>query len=315
MRASPLLVALGSALSLSACISLPPIMDEEARVRAAVAEQNRQAQRPSTLCAAQPGSPFAFRKKVLVLNFPVANPREAADLPGLPGAWSRALQQRLAASDRFILRDGSQHRIDPNDPDPRSQIIALARQFDAQIVVAGQIERLNISEKQLRIGAYKPIPLPGDDQRDLSAQLEIFDGLSGTPIKRALSSHTAKGDIVRHTPTPLASPFDDSDLGKALTQLLHEQGELVEDELACLPMQARILRAQLHEVHIDAGFTSQLKPGDRLKVFQNPGGSDQRSEKMYGDLLIKQVFPETAIGILDGGERPDWRFNGFVRAW
>lgn len=306
---------LTAGFGLSGCISLPPLpLDEEARVRAQVAEQARQAQRPSSACPAQQGSPFAYRKKLLVLSFPLARPLEGADIPGLATTWSQALQKRLAATDRFLVRDGSGFRLDPAD-DPRTQIITLAREFDAQLVVAGRIDNLRSEEKVMRIGAFKPLPLPGDDRRTIESSLEVYDGATGTRIRHTAFSALLEGIVLNPLRSPLQGDFGDSELGKALAAMVHGQGEAVEDELACLPMQARIVRTERHEVHIDAGFSSGLQPGDRLKVVQRAGGGEHAAELRYGDLIISQVLPESAVGYLDGGAQPDWRFNGFVRAW
>lgn len=308
------LVCLLAGLGLSGCISLPPApLDEEARVRAQVAEQTRQAQRPSSVCAVQPGSPFAYRKKLLVLSFPLARPLEGADIPGLATTWSQALQKRLAATDRFLVRDGSGFRLDPAD-DPRTQVVTLAREFDAQLVVAGRIENLRSEENVARIGSFKPVPLPGDDKRTIESSLEVYDGPTGARIRHAAFSALLEGEVLNPLRVPLPGEFGDSDLGKALAAVVHSQGEAVEDETACLPMQARIVRIERHEVHIDAGFSSRLQPGDRLKVVQRGGGASA-AERQFGDLIISQVLPESAVGYLEGGMQPDWRFNGFVRAW
>lgn len=309
-----LLVSLVAGLGLGGCISLPPApLDEEARVRAQVAEQTRQAQRPAAVCTVQPGSPFAYRKKLLVLSFPLVRPLEGADIPGLATTWSQALQKRLNATDRFLVRDGSGFRLDPGD-DPRTQIITLAREFDAQLVVAGRIENLRSEENVMRIGAFKPVPLPGDDRRVIESSLEVFDGITGALLKRSAFSTLLEGEVLNPLRAPLKGDFGDSELGKALSGVVLSQVEAVEDELACLPMQARIVRTQRQEVHIDAGFSSRLQPGDRLKVVQR-GGGENAAERPYGDLIISQVLPESAVGYLDGGAQPDWRFNGFVRAW
>jgi hypothetical protein len=94
--------------------------------------------------------------------------------------------------------------------------------------------------------------------------------------------------------------------------------EDLQDELACLPLQARIVLTAQKEVHIDVGYASNMKPGDRLRILQRegfPSSEGGQSEKNVGYLLIKQVFPETSIGQVEGEETPDWRLNGFVRAW
>lgn len=301
----------------TACAPLQPSQSDEDRLRAQLAEEARQAARPSAQCSAQPGTPFAFRKKVLVLALPVHRPLEAADLPGLSGAWSAALQQRLQSTDRFVLRDGSAYALDPAG-DARQQVMALAQQFDAQVVIAGRIDSVGIRKGRIELGPLHPIPQPFGDVRVIETTLQVFDGYTGTPIKQLSHTGEVRGVVENRSPSTLRGGFFQTTLGETVATMLDRQRDDIEDELACLPMQARIVHSRQHEIHIDAGFTSNLKPGDRLRVVQRNSGNSMTSgssERSYGDLVISQVFAQTAVGHFDGGVRPNWEFNGYVRAW
>lgn len=304
--------------ALAGCAALPPLPQpgEEERRRAELAEQQRQAARPAALCSAQPGTPFVMRHKVLVLAMAVRNAGEAADLPGLSTAWSRALQQRLQETDRFIVRDGSAFGIDAHQPLPQ-QISVLATRFDAQWVIVGHVGSLAYQRGQFDLGPFKPLPRPGGDRRVLEASLAIYDGYSGSPLRKFAHRAEVKGSVLNKGAVNLQGDFFTSELGAAFDQMIGRQSESIEDELACLPMQARIVRVNMPEIHIDAGLASRLQPGDRLRVMQRNGrGADAgMTERFYGEVVIRQVLAESAVGYLDySGPQPDWRFGGFVRA-
>jgi hypothetical protein len=295
----------------------PVLQSEEEKASAAKAEQARQSMRPSAVCSPQQGNPFAMRKKVLVLALPVQKPLEAVDLPGLSTAWSIALQQRLQKSDRYLLRNGSHHAINPND-DLRKQITTLAQQYDAQIVIGGQITSLGMHHGRIGLGSLGSLPQPFGDMRVIETELDVYDGQTGTRLKRLQHETDIQGEVKNTSGSTLRGDFFRIPLGIAVNSLLERQMEDLQDELACLPLQARIVLTAEKEVHIDAGFTSNMKPGDRLRILQRegfPSSEGLQSEKTVGHLVIKQVYPETAVGQVEGEDQPDWKLNGFVRAW
>jgi hypothetical protein len=296
-RLGTLLIALAGLLG-AGCAQLSAPPPEE--------DVQRQAQRPSAQCTGKQGSPFSYRKKILVLPFPVVRPSEAVDVPDLSRLWSRALQARLHATDRFLIRDGGAYRIDPTR-DIRPQVQALARQFDVQFVVTGNL--LGLATEH------------ASDRRVVSTEIQIHDGPRGEPMKQLAHEAEILGQV-EHDGSPVPDGlFFRTPLGTALARLIQRQGEDIEDELACLPMQANILSADLREVHIDAGFNSNLVPGDRLRVFLRrhwsvtPDGRVVWQEESPGALVIKKVLPEASVGLLDAEEVPDWHAHGTVRAW
>ena len=303
--------------SLAGCALKPVLQSEEEKTSATKAEQARQAMRPSTVCSPQQGNPFAMRKKVLVLALPVQKPLEAIDLPGLATAWSNALQQRLQKSDRYLLRNGSQHAINLND-DLRKQITALAEKYDAQIVIAGQITSLGMHQGRIGLGSLGSLPQPFGDMRVIETELDVYDGQAGTRLKRLHHKAEIHGEVKNTSGSTLGGDFFRIPLGIAVNDLLERQMEDLQDELACLPLQARIVLTAQKEVHIDVGYTSNMKISDRLRILQRvgfPSSEGVQSEKTVGYLQLKQVFPETSVGQIEGEVTPDWQMNGFVRAW
>ena len=278
----------------------PPRQAEQAKKVA----QARPAERPSVVCSAKQGNPFAMRKKVLILSLPVLRPGEAVDLPDIALAWSNALQLRLQKKDHFLIRDGSSYAIDSLG-DVRQQTTTLARMLDAQIVIAGQITSLG------------SLPQPFVDKRVLETVLDVYDGDSGARLARLEQHGEVRGRVLNQG-SPLRGGFFDTSLGSAVAIMLEQQVADIEDELSCLPLQAHIVRTHGDEARLDAGYTSHIRPGDSLRVTQRqgfPGSGGEQIEKTFGNLVVKQVFPETAIGQFQGTEQPDWRYSVFVRAW
>lgn len=307
-------------LGLTACAQLPVVQTEEERLRTELAEQERQAARTASLCRPEPGNPFSLRKKVLMLSMPVDSPMQAADLPGIATHWPRALQQRLHATDRFLLRDGTAFALDPQR-NAQEQVTALARQFDAQFVIAGAFNTLGTHPGAISLGPLKPIPLPIKNERVLETTLTVYDGFSGAPITRLQHRGAVEGQVEYRGNSPMRGVFFDTPFGQAVDKLLTEQSESLEDELACLPMQARVIQVRDGKVRIDAGFTSNIQPGTRLRLLLNdgnllaPGGQALSTEKPLGDVVIERVFPEHAVGKLDSSLSPEWRGSAYVRSW
>ncbi len=299
---------------LAGCLTLPKLGREAEPPAAATAPESS---RPSVVCSPLQGNPFAMRKKLLVLGVPVQRPLEATDLPDVDSAWSRALQQRLYATDRYLVRDGSTSFLAAQE-NVRKEIIALARKFDAQIVIAGLFTSLGTQSGRIPIGQLGSVPQPFGDQRVIEIELDLYDGYSGTRLKRLRNESRVMGDTRNQGSAPLSGGFFLTPLGVAMSALLDQQVAGIEDELACLPLQARIVHAKARDLQIDAGFTSNLRTGDVLRVFQPAGipvGEGGLIEKAVGTLEVKDVFPESAAGQFVGDPLPDWGFSAYIRAW
>lgn len=311
-------------LGLAGCVSLPSgpagggaaAEPTEEALAAAAEAAAREAARPSNLCGPAQGEMFAYRKKVAVLAIPPQRPLEAADLPGIGGAWSQALQRELDGTGRFLLRDGSGYGLDPRG-DVAQQIVDAAQRLDAQLVVAGRIVSLDRQSGRVEFGQAGAVRHPWREGRVIEVELSLYDGFSGALISRLNHHAEARGQVVNRGHRPLQGDFFQTPLGLAVAELLEQQREALLDEMACLPMMARIVGVQDEQVQIDAGFSSHLAPGDRLTLYQRrPGfGGVGAIEEAHGTAVVSQVFPETAVLQIEAVSWPDLRVNGVVRAW
>ncbi|MDX9698322.1 MAG: flagella assembly protein FlgT middle domain-containing protein [Rhodocyclaceae bacterium] len=308
-------------------LPLPPTEEELARQQKLAADEEvRQAERAASLCRAEAGTPFALRKKVLLLAMPLARPAEAADLPGISTAWPQALQRKLADSAHFLVRNGSAHALDPAG-DLAAQVTRLARSFDAQFVIAGHIDSLAIRPGQIEFSGIsaltrlRPIPLAMLDQRSLATHFDLYDGHSGARLAQLRQQDEIDTDVSNRSPDVMQGVFFHTKLGEALAALLEQQFEQIEDELACLPMMAAAHPLPDGRISIAAGFNSGLQPGDRLRLFLEqvlPVSAlvkQPQASRPFGEVLVEQVYPEHAVARLDSSLQPQWRGPAVVRAW
>jgi len=264
-------------------------------------------------CSPEQGAPFSYRKKVAVLAADVRNPLDANDLPALDAAWSEALQQRLSDSDRLLVVDAKDQHLHLGERQ-RDWIIALANRLDVQFVIAVQFHNLHVSRSQLGSGNYA-IKLPRA-QRQIDAELLIFDGYSGVQLASFSHSAYAKGleqGLINPAHQPLLKgAFFDAPIGQAMASVLASQVEDGLNQLACLPLMARILKVAGGDIHIGTRGASLVRPGDTLQLFRRSGAA----ENHLGAVEIIRVFPESAIARYRGeGDAPRFSQGLLVRAW
>jgi len=318
---------------LAGCARFPALETNEELAQkevAKLAEQAKRDARPASQCATKPGTPFALRKKILLLTFPIERPIEAADLPDLSRTWSRELQERLRASDLFNVADGSGYNLD-SAGNIRQQIIDLAQQHGVQFVLTLKIMAAEFLPSQIRFDSPRSFMQSLSDQRSFMTEIQIFDGQNGALLKMLTHNKQMQGNVVNKTRQSLRGSFFETPLGKHIVDLITQQSEDIEDELACLPMQARVVRIDWRDIHIDVGFTSKLSAGDQLRLYRrhswsvSPKGYNQWQEDPHGEIVIRRVFPESAIGQwksdeegkteLPSDQPPDSNFEGIVRSW
>lgn len=326
------LLCVTASMWLAACGILPPLeapkTEEQLAAEARRAEQEaaaraaREAARPSRVCGPARGGAYAYRKKVLVLAMPPQRQHEALDLPDIAVEWSLALQRRLKASDRFLVKDGSAVRLDEHG-DVRQQVITLAQRHGAQFVVGGQLAALTAHRADFSVGSSWPVRTPWNDRRTVQAILEVYDGASGVRLARFEHGGGMQGDgaVNPARMRPLQGDFDASPLGRLVNDVLDHQFEDTLDALACMPMMAHIVRSGGDGAQIDAGLASNLRQGDRLQVAlrqataQAGGGGSGWVEQAYGEFHVEQVYLESAQGRLDYPGHSSALSGAVVRAW
>lgn len=173
---------------------------------------------------------------------------------------------------------------------------ALARKHRAQYVLSG---------------VYRDFALHGARDRDQARTIEIeafvHDGVSGAVLASRRFAATAHGAVVLANHPTIGTPaFYAGDLGRVWGRLVEDIASWAEDQTACLPFVARIVRTDSRLIHLDAGADARLSPGDTLDlhVWQGAalhGLADQplgREKRVRATALIRAVYPQFAVAEL-----------------
>jgi len=278
----------------------------------------------SELCSPAKGVAYGLRKKVAVVQFPVADPADAFDLPGFERAWAHELERRLGAEQRFLLSDASEYRLAPLAMDalgrysqgPGDQARQIAARTGAQFVVSGRVVDVAMEEPTQMLESMSRWPT-----RRLGVELSVYDGATGALLAHHSYREQVQGHVKMSGLSPMGGEFLDSEFGQAVGRTLDRQVVDVVNDLACVPFTAHIVAVDDGVVRIDAGGTSLLRPNDTLRVYRHRlatagAGHDFYQDEPAGTLVIRQVFPQFAQGAMQkAGDVRSLRPGDLVRTW
>lgn len=311
------------ALLLGGCIKRP-IMPPPERVEPA--PEASLVPVPRELCSAEQGAAYGYLKRTTLVGFVVDSPMQAVDLKGIESAYPRELLRRLNLEQRLILSERSDIRLASHslgllgerDRGADRQVVQLAEEVGSQFVISGHLFDLTPSYHDDVIMTALKWP-----KRQLGVEIVVYDGYSGVVLARHHYREEVEGEVDMRPYLPFQGQFFATEYGQAFERVLRRQVEDIVNDLACLPMQARIIKIDGKQLHIDAGTASLLRPGGQLVVMrQRVEGFDLRGrpfeqQRPYGKLVLQRLYPDTAVGelVLEGGRVEELRPSDIVRAW
>lgn len=309
------------------------------------------ASRPETSAVAMaPNCGPDYRRKALVTRLPILSPAQISDLTRFPEELQAELTRRLDASGHFLPQNSATEAafaLQPTQGEPQwntDWIRDLARRYGVQFVVGGIVRDVGFEGEHytfshgsdIRPGERKlalNIPIlnfgkPGikatPSARRFELDLFVFDGISGTLIKRHRLAGRAEGhrlragEMVQDVASSSATArFFASDFGKLVDAKLNEAVQTIHADVQCIPFSARVVRVEENgRVYLDAGGTSRIAPGDRLQVYRLlpgalPIAGNSHSiptqlgwpEALAGTLTIKDVQPLFSMALSEGNLR------------
>lgn len=321
-RHQPLILLLSTAL-LMGCLQRPPVPPAKYKppAESAVNEPTM-----AEMCSPSAGAEYGLLKRVVVVGFGLSDPAQANDLNEIEQRYPSQLTKLLDDEGRFVLTERGHTILVPAALDlmgnysrtAAEQARQVAEEQGAQFVISGRFLDLSSTYYDNLIDTARKWPV-----RQLVVEIEVFDGYSGSLITRHLYRDRVKGRIDMKQITPFDGRFNESEYGQAVAHMLKLQVRDIVNDLACMPMQARILKLDGNTVYIDAGANVLLRPNDELKIFRKRIAAHDLHDKMvaeeipYGTLTIKRLFPNSSIGTLKlkRGRAEDLRPGDIVRAW
>lgn len=284
-------------------------------------------------CLADESPRFSYRKRIAFVGLDVKNRNQLRGLYGIENRYMEALSARIERARYHPIKLSHESLNTGQSVDLHGQLMTtekkirnLARRHRAQFVVGGEI--LDMGQQQVRnrfSSSYRSNPLLGaytsDPERMIAIRLDIYDGFTGLLLDQESFNAWSKdaADLnTRHT--LMGERFMHTALGLALEGLLEQQKDYVSELLSCIALQGEIRNmATMENAVLSLGASQGLRPGDQFKVYRKnqPSGIHEQSisQRSVGTLLIKDVYPEHALGQLESDSGASLRQGDWVRAW
>ena len=261
----------------------------------------------------------SYRKKIVATGFPLMNPAhisgmESQDLfSGIP----REISNQLMESGDFIARNltttalYSRPDLAPDIPATGgysgSLLLDVAKRADAQLVLSGVIRDFQIESTQYVRGSGVLAQLKSSmrdyvARRSVGIDVYVYDGFTGALIFQKRYSDSILGDVSLPTGYSVGSEgFESSSAGHAISQIIHQAGEDIQQLFACHPFAARVTQVESDRIVIAAGAQDKIRVGDRFMVYS--AGFKETAGMGFSDsigmMVISEVGPSMAAGNLN----------------
>ena len=260
-----------------------------------------------------------YRKKIVATGFPLMNPAhvsgmESQDLfSGIP----REISNQLMESGDFIARNLTTTAL-YGRPDLAPEIYAtgsysgavlldIAKRADAELVLSGVIRDFQIESTQYVRGSGVLAQLKSSmrdyvARRSVGIDVYVYDGFTGALIFQKRYSDSILGDVSLPTGYSVGSEgFESSSAGHAISQIIHQASEDIQQLFDCYPFAARVTQVENNRIVIAAGAQDKVRVGDRFMVY-SAGFKDTAGmgfSDSIGMMVISEVGPSMAAGTLD----------------
>jgi len=264
----------------------------------------------------------AYRKKIVATAFPVVNADQisASESQDLFGGIPREINNRLAESGDFIGRNLTNtvlySRPDiapdilPSTSYVGSSILNIARQQDAQFVLAGVIRDFKIESTQYVRGTglfaeIKSLVRDMVARRSIGIDIYVYDGFSGALLFQHRYSDSILGDVSLPAGYTVGSErFNDTPAGNSINNIIQQASDDIRHMFLCFPFASRVTQISQNHIIIAAGAQDKVKLGDQFKIY--PASTNSNSfgttfPASQGILTITDVSSNAAMGSLDSG--------------
>lgn len=202
----------------------------------------------------------------------------------------------------------------PNEVNLRKTIQQLATQNDAHYVIAGVIRDISLHKDDDGWFATNF----GDDNREFSLSIYVFDGYSGDVVYTNNYSGSAKWEFSGNANVH-SDYFWSSQYGTIVSKILTQVGNDTEQSIACNKPIGRILKIMPNgEMYINLGKQNGIRQGTRFYVEHNSSFTDHNNSmrfsksKITNQMVATEVYSNTSILKSIGTSSGNIQINDFA---
>lgn len=249
-----------------------------------------------------------YKRKIAATPF--FSKKSYNDIDDIEQGFSNELLRRLEHGNRFLTRK-TQYSITANASGATQDagaVVSMASMYDSQFLISGEIVDASISNGSGILGLlqYK--------QRHFEVDFFVYDGLTGALIASHRVDALVTGDVTVGRDRPFGSAsFFSTEFGQAINKTINSAAELISKDLENLPFTAKVTKIVDGRIHIDAGATSFVAPGDKLVAYRrrrefstngySPSSEYRLTETPIATVSIVQVQPLFSIGMLPASSK------------
>ena len=269
-------------------------------------------------CSPDAGSPFHFRKSILVAGT-IGLPVLARDLPGLSTVTSMRLQAHLEELDHFNVVAMHNTSFKSSLPSTAARVRELGRDYASQFVVKVDIEDFAITST----GGLLSKLFGRKKKRNIVLKLYIFDTEHGVMFSSQQYQKTVTGDVVgfRGNGNSVTTSWFETNLGEQVDEILKEMSMQIDENLACVPFTTQVTSVREDELKIAAGFRHGIRPGETLRVYPSNNTSKADGSPLLDNnkvwIKVNSVFPNHSLASVSEGmmDSESLSTGDIVRAW
>lgn len=274
-----------------------------------------------TTCLPEAGSPFAYRKMLLVAGT-LAVPDLPKDLPGIAYITSKRLQTHLDALERFTVLATHDTSFKSMAVDTAARARQFGREYSSQFVVKLEIHDLTIRSPR----GWLPRLLGTSTERDVRIDVYIYDTEYGALFHSQQYQGTVNGNVVGYPGNSrnVTPAWFNTDLGARVDEMLKSISLKINEKLACVPFSTEVTAVKGKDIHFSAGYLQGIRPGETLRIYRRsylllPDGTQQegtqRQKEDEGWIRVNSVFPNYSIATQDTDVGVSVDAGDVVRAW
>jgi len=182
-------------------------------------------------------------------------------------------------------------------------LLDIAKRGDAQLVLSGVIRDFKIESTEYVRGSGVLAQLKSSmrdfiARRSIGIDVYVYDGFTGALIFQQRYTDSILGDVSLPYGYNVGSErFESSPAGHAISQIIHQASDDIQQIFSCHPFAARVVRVDNNQIVIAAGAQDKIRVGDQFMVY-SAGSTGLGFTDSIGVMVVSEVGPSMSSGNL-----------------